>query len=31
MSEEGDGVGGKELELLGKIDPDILKVLAGLI
>jgi hypothetical protein len=31
MSEEGDSVGGKGLEILGKIDPEVLKVLVGLI
>jgi hypothetical protein len=31
MSKEGDGVGGKGLELLEKIDPQVLKVLVGLI
>jgi hypothetical protein len=31
MSEEGDGVGGKGLRLLEKIDPEVLKVLVGLI
>jgi hypothetical protein len=31
MSEEGEGVGRKGLELLGKIDLEVLKVLVGLI
>jgi hypothetical protein len=31
MLEEGDSVGGKGLELPGKIDPEVLKVLVGLI
>jgi hypothetical protein len=31
MFEEGDGVGGKGLELLGNINPEVLKVLVGLI
>jgi hypothetical protein len=31
MSEDGDGAGGKGLELLGKIDLKVLKFLVGLI
>jgi hypothetical protein len=31
MSEEEDGAGGKGLKFLGKIDPEVLKVLVRLI